>query len=94
LSLEWQYREQAHEPEVPAPLVAVADVAPPAEELAALHRLAQVGDIGGLRERLTHIEALGSEYQPFVAELRRLAGTYQTSAIQTVLDRYDALQKD
>jgi CheY-like chemotaxis protein len=95
LSLEWSYRQPADEPEAHAVPVLVADVAPvlPAEELAALRRLAQLGDIGGLRERLAHIEELGVEYQPFVAELRRLAGKYQTSAIQNVLERYDAVPK-
>jgi signal transduction histidine kinase/ActR/RegA family two-component response regulator len=93
LSLEWLYKQPADESEIPVP-PAIADVAPPAEELAALRRLAQIGDIGSLRERLIHIEALGAEYQPFVAELRRLAGKYQTSAIQTVLDRYDAASQE
>jgi CheY-like chemotaxis protein len=94
LSLEWLYQEQAREPARPESLVAMEDRAPPAEELAILRRLAQVGDIGGLRERLAYIEELGPEYQPFVAELRRLAGKYQTSAIETVLERYDALPKE
>ena len=66
----------------------------PGQNLAILRRLAQVGDIGGLRERLAYIEELGPEYQPFVAELRRLAGKYHTSAIETVLERYDALPKE
>jgi signal transduction histidine kinase/ligand-binding sensor domain-containing protein/DNA-binding NarL/FixJ family response regulator len=94
LSLEWLYKQPAGAPEVRAPHALAADAAPPAEELATLRRLAEVGDIGGLRERLAHIEQLGAEYQPFVAELRELAGKYQTSAIQATLDRYEALPKD
>jgi CheY-like chemotaxis protein len=94
LSLEWLYQEQTGEPDAPAPAAVVADgaPAPPAGELAELRRLVQVGDIGGLRERLAEIEALGAEYRPFVAELRRLAEHYQTGAIQTVLERYDAVR--
>jgi signal transduction histidine kinase/ligand-binding sensor domain-containing protein/CheY-like chemotaxis protein len=96
LSLEWLYEQQDRDLDPPAAPMLVADaaLAPPAEELAALRRLAQVGDIGGLRERLTQIEALGVEYQPFVTKLRRLAGHYQTGAIQTVLERYGALRRD
>ena len=76
-------------PGAPAPpATAALPPAPPAEELAALRHLARLGDIGGLRERLTSIEALDEQYQPFVAELRRLAGHYQTHTIQTMLDRY------
>jgi signal transduction histidine kinase/ligand-binding sensor domain-containing protein/CheY-like chemotaxis protein len=96
LSLEWSYKQPASGLEAPQAPALAADAAPvpPVEELAALRRLAQVGDIGGLRERLAHIEELGAEYQPFVVELRQLAGKYQTSAIQTVLERYEALLKD
>jgi CheY-like chemotaxis protein len=96
LSLEWTYKQPAGDLDAqPMTSAVTADgvLAPPAEELAALRLLAQVGDIGGLRERLAHIEELGAAYKPFVAELRRLAGKYQTSAIQDVLERYDALPK-
>jgi CheY-like chemotaxis protein len=95
LSLEWLYQEREREPDPPAAPVTVADAppAPPAEELAALRRLARIGDIGGIQKRLSHIEDLGAEYQPFVAELRRLARHYQTSAIQTALERYEAVQR-
>ena len=90
LPLEWVYKERASEPVPSAQPAIAADLppAPPAEELAALRHLARLGDIGGLRERLTNIEAMDEQYQPFVAELRRLARHYQTRSIQTILDRY------
>ncbi|HET9220890.1 MAG TPA: ATP-binding protein, partial [Roseiflexaceae bacterium] len=94
LSLEWSYKQPVGKPEALGPHAQVDEAAPPTEELAALRRLAEVGDIGGLRERLAHIEGLGAEYQPFVAELRKLADKYQTGAIQALLDRYEALPKD
>jgi hypothetical protein len=51
-----------------------------------------IGDIGDLLDRLTHIETLGEQYQPFVAEVRRLAQKFDIGAIQIVLGCHEEAQ--
>ena len=71
LGLEWEYAAESEadgEPASARPLVA-----PPATEVLSLYELAQKGQIVALRSAIDRLEALGAEYGPFAAELRRLS---------------------
>lgn len=77
LQLQWVYDAEPagdgprREPDA-GPLVA-----PPREHLVALLERARKGQIVAVREQIATIEALGAPYDPFAAELRRLAKGFQ-----------------
>ena len=74
LGLEWEYAAESEAGSLdgePAPARAL--VAPPAAEVLSLYELAQKGQIVALRSAIDRLEALGAEYGPFAAELRRLS---------------------
>jgi len=56
-------------------------VAPPAHEIAALLRLAQLGNMRSIRRQADHLAALDAAYGPFAQRLRQLAEGYQSKAI-------------
>jgi CheY-like chemotaxis protein len=54
---------------------------PPADELEALYRLAQIGSMRSLRAQADRIETLDAAYRPFAQRLRQLAAHFQSRAI-------------
>ena len=56
-------------------------VAPPAQELEALHRIALSGNMRSIREQATRLAALDPRLRPFADKLHELAGAYQSKAI-------------
>ena len=61
---------------------------PPPAEAAILYDLAQRGRIKEIRERITHLEQLGPEYQAFVHKLRDLARRYRSKEIEALVEPY------
>jgi signal transduction histidine kinase/Na+/proline symporter/CheY-like chemotaxis protein len=85
LNLTWIYKEPeekaAVEIEPAEPLVP----APP-EEMKTLHELALMGNMGDIRLRADHLQALGEQYRPFAERLRHLAARYQSKAILALVE--------
>ena len=63
-------------------------VAPPHEELEALHRLALEGYVGRIRERAAQLMESDPRYKPFASQLLALADDYQSRAILTLIERF------
>lgn len=85
LKLTWIYGQPPERPQKDMP---VSLMALPPEKTAALYDLALKGDVKGIRRQITDLEGLDQKYQPFVAELRRLARLYQIRQIQALLKQY------
>jgi CheY-like chemotaxis protein len=93
LHVEWIYAEIA-EVRTPAPMeTADAMVAPPPEEMDALHRLALAGNMRGIRERARHLEALDPRYAAFARRLRTLAERFESEAVLALVERHRAESK-
>lgn len=60
----------------------------PEEHLAELLKLAAVGDIRGIHQRIDWLEQQDLGYQPLVEELRRLANGFQIDAIRQLLQSF------
>jgi CheY-like chemotaxis protein len=87
LGLEWMY----HEPSASGRVVDenLPDlVPPPPEEIAILYDLAMKGELLNLRQRALQIEQLGPQYQPFAAQLRQLAESYDEDKILALIEHY------
>jgi len=65
-------------------------VAPPAEEMHELHRLAMVGNMREIRRRAAQLGKLEERYRPFAVELDRLAQGYQSNAIRRFVEQHMA----
>jgi DNA-binding NarL/FixJ family response regulator len=101
LHLEWVYRESDRPtptPRIPAARSA-ADRAesprapltpPPVEEIAALYKLAMMGDIKGIQEQARKLERLDEQYQPFAKQLHQLAKGFQEKQILEFVKTYMA----
>jgi PAS domain S-box-containing protein len=63
-------------------------VAPPAEELQALYRLAQLGNMRDILQYAQHLTGLDARYQPFAAQLQQMAQGYQSKAIHAFVSKY------
>jgi len=76
----------------PAPQEATNDegsvMAPPAEEMSVLRELARSGDMRSILGRADYVRTLDPRYAAFAARLRALAERYQSSAINTMIERY------
>ncbi|WP_343731266.1 ATP-binding protein [Duganella sp.] len=85
LQLEWQHQRQpqAEEDEGGAELLA-----PPPEEMAVLHDLAQLGNMRAIRARADYLLRLDRRYRPFAAQLRQLAQDYQSQALLQLVERH------
>ncbi|HEX5683509.1 MAG TPA: ATP-binding protein [Ideonella sp.] len=74
---------------VPAPPPA-QEAAPsklPSEELQALYRLAQMGNMSGIRAQAEHLETLGPAHRPLARRLLDLAERFQSAAILQLVER-------
>ncbi len=87
LKLTWTYELSqtgpASEPQAAEPLLA-----PPAEEMKALHRLARLGNMGDIVQWANGLAERDEPYRPFVNQLRVLAQGYQSKAILSMVERY------
>lgn len=84
LPIKWIYQARADE-QKPQDVSTMSLVAPPAKTLAALQAMVQVGDVESITDQLIEIEAMGEQYQPFVAKARGLAGQFQIQALANLL---------
>jgi len=70
------------------PMAADVLVAPPLPELQVLHELAQQGNMRDIARQAAHVASLDERYQPFARELQRLARTFQSKAILSLIERH------
>jgi CheY-like chemotaxis protein len=85
LALEWQWQPlPPHRADEGAGQV----IAPPAGEMAVLHRLVQLGNMRDILERADYLGRLDQRYRPFAAQLRRLAHGYQSLALLQLVERH------
>jgi CheY-like chemotaxis protein len=63
-------------------------VPPPAEELAALHKLAKKGKIMEIQKQVIHLEELGEAYIPFARKLQALAKRFEIEQITTFVEQF------
>lgn len=77
---------EPHEQAAPPVLPPVPLLHPSAEELAALHDLALVGDLRALRERLARLVAAQPELAPFADEARRSADGFQIDKLLALFE--------
>ncbi|HEX6706188.1 MAG TPA: ATP-binding protein [Albitalea sp.] len=84
LGLTWTYRSVAAptaDPDAAGPLVA-----PPAQEMEALLRLARIGNMRNLRANVEHVSSLDVRYRPLAARLLKLIDGFETMAIVKLLN--------
>ncbi|MGE0085647.1 MAG: response regulator [Desulfococcaceae bacterium] len=88
LHLEWISEENTpHQENVWQP---AADIVPPPPEiLEILKKMADVGDIGALRDKSDEMMAGDERFRPFAKELRRLTKSFEIDRIQHLLEKYD-----
>jgi PAS domain S-box-containing protein len=63
-------------------------VAPPAHELAVLHRLALLGNMRDIAREAAHLSELDERYDAFADELKSLAKGYQSKAILRLVEQH------
>jgi CheY-like chemotaxis protein len=82
LRLEWTWRDDT--PAVPPrPLMA-----PPPDQLQALHHLAMMGNMREIRRHAAMLIAMDTQLRPFAEKLDLLARGYQSSAIRRFVEQY------
>jgi len=92
LNLEWIYEES--EPNSQATNQALDDrspsifIPPPTEELECLYELASIGRMSALRQRVTNLEQLDSQYAPFANKVRELARAFEDDKILALIEEY------
>jgi len=82
LGLEWTYRAAQ------APAEASAMVAPPAEEMDMLYRLARLGNMQEIIAQAGRLVSLDERYRPFAERLISLAKGYQSKAVLRLVEGY------
>ncbi len=86
LQLDWTYAAPpagAEEHAAPGPLLA-----PPAQEMAILHRLAREGNMRDIVQHAAHLAELDERYRPFAEQLQLLAKGYQSKAILNLVEQH------
>ena len=61
---------------------------PPAPEMAALHRLAVLGNMRDIQAWASHVAEIDAGYGPFARQLSELARGYQSKAILSLVERH------
>ncbi|WP_286162099.1 PAS domain S-box protein [Burkholderia sp. WP9] len=73
----------------PTPVGAdAALIAPPRDELAVLHRFALLGSMRDIVRHADRLVSLDSRYEPFSAQLRRLAAGYESQALLSLIEQH------
>jgi CheY-like chemotaxis protein len=88
LSLTWTTAQPAPQPSTPADADDNAMVAPPAEEIEALWRLAQIGNMRKIREQAIYLQGLDPAYAPFAGRLDALAQGYHSKQLAAFVARF------
>ncbi len=88
LKLEWIYEDQHITQRTPTSSEQQSIILPPIEQLEILYDLIKMGDIASFQGQLKAIEALDPKFRTFVADLRRLAKTFQVNDIRKSLEAY------
>lgn len=86
MKLTWTYELPsggAPEQETSGPLLA-----PPAQEMAALHHLARLGNMHDIAQWASELAGRDERYRPFVNQLCQLANGYQSKAILNLVKQY------
>jgi PAS domain S-box-containing protein len=95
LNVEWS--DEATEAQVTGPGQTAASaaapstgtmIAPPPQEIEALHRLARLGDMRAIVQHATHVTELDERYRPFAEHLCRLAKAYRSKAVLSFVEQY------
>ncbi len=86
LHLEWIYEENMPQQENVS-MAYAGFVPPPADTVAALKKMADVGDIGALRDKSDEMMAVDERFRPFARELRRLTKSFEIDRIQHLLEK-------
>ncbi|MGF6970155.1 PAS domain S-box-containing protein [Paraburkholderia sp. WC7.3g] len=63
-------------------------IAPPPQEMEALHHLARLGDMRAIVQYATHVTELDERYRPFADHLCRLAKGYRSKAVLNFVEQY------
>jgi CheY-like chemotaxis protein len=85
LKLQWIREPRASGP---APRGDGQLVAPPAQELAVLYRLALLGSMREIAEEAAHLSELDGRYGAFADEVKVLAKGYQSKAILRLVEQH------
>ena len=87
LNLVWTYIEAPQtvlkDPKITGPLVP-----PPEDELAVLHKLAEIGNMRDIKRQADHVASLGEAYVPFADKLGRLAENFEEKAILAMVEKH------
>jgi CheY-like chemotaxis protein len=83
LQLEWIYGPEAATPLAEGPIVA-----PPAEELEVLYRMAQAGNMREIIAQAERLAKLDERYRTFAGQLSALAKGYQSKALLHLVEEY------
>ncbi len=86
LELEWIYEENMSHPENADPVAATV-IPLPAALLTDLKKMAEMGDIGALRDKTDEMLNGEEQFRPFARQLRRLTKTFDTDSIQHLLEK-------
>ncbi|HEV7914229.1 MAG TPA: ATP-binding protein, partial [Albitalea sp.] len=88
LGLTWRHADAVPAPSVAHGVPDIAMVAPPADEVEQLYRLARIGNMRSIRQRAEQIAALDTRYALFAGRLDLLASRFQSRAILELIERY------
>jgi signal transduction histidine kinase/DNA-binding response OmpR family regulator len=89
LGLTWTVEQSNEPPQATGEQNGIsALVAPPAEEMQILYRLALEGNMRELRRQAEHIASLDEHYRPFAERLEKLAKEYQSKAIMDLVKKH------
>ncbi|MBE9127214.1 MULTISPECIES: PAS domain S-box protein [unclassified Coleofasciculus] len=99
LGLEWIYEPKTKDESLAGSSSEVSPVPsemvpPSSEEIAILYELAMMGDIKGISEHASQLEALDPQFVPFAKKLRRLAKGFQEKQILEFVKEYMANQNN
>ena len=92
LNIEWEFARETVSRDT-KPKEDRRLVPPPQEELIGLLDLAKVGKIMAIRQHIRRIEELGSEYGPFVEELRKIVKRFDMEQLTEFLLKYSEAPK-
>ncbi|HEV2611771.1 MAG TPA: AAA family ATPase [Noviherbaspirillum sp.] len=84
LRLEWTYDAA----QAASPPEEEAIVAPPADEMEVLYRLARLGNMHEIAVQADRLDELDECYRPFASRLRSLAINYQSQAVLLLVEKY------
>ena len=88
LQLAWRHAEAGVPATAPEGMADATMVAPPADEVEQLYKLARIGNMRSIRQRAEHLAAQDPRYALFAERLDLLASRFQSRAILELIERY------